>query len=113
MVTLKNIFYSIILFLLFNINIRAEEQKYLIIFSADWCHYCKKAQSEIEQKEVSQKISKVYKLIYIDYDTNKELVKFYKIKQIPTFILLNNDKEFDRQVGYGGIDKFIEFLGLQ
>ena len=114
MATLKNLIYATILIVLLNNTAYSDEKQYVMIFSAEWCGYCQQAQQDIEKENISEKISTKYKLIYIDFDTNKEVVKHYKVKQIPAFIILDkNNEESNRQVGYFGIRKFMKFLGLE
>ena len=110
---MKNILYSLILFLFLSFDVIADEKKYLIIFTSDWCHFCKKAESDIESETATKKISSKYKIIYIDYDTNDEVIKYYKVKEIPTFIIQSQEKELNRLVGYNGINKLMQFLGLE
>ena len=114
MATLKNLIYATILTVLLSNIAHADEKQYMMVFSADWCGYCKQAQQDIEKEGISEKISTKYKLIYIDFDTNKEVVKHYQVKEIPAFIILDkNNEESKRQVGYFGIRKFMKFLGLE
>jgi thioredoxin 1 len=39
------------------------------------------------------------KVLFIDADTNKELVKKYEIKGVPVFIVFKNGVEYFRKVG--------------
>ena len=68
----------------------------LIDFSTQWCVPCKKMRPVIE--EIQRENSKV-KVLFIDADANKELVKRYKIKGVPVFIVFKNGAEVFRNVG--------------
>lgn len=86
------------------------DQKTLLIFSAKWCGACKVAHNDIQNDpKLSEKI-KEYQIIDIDFDKDKDLVKGYNIKSIPTFIIYQNGKEVDRKVGYKNSRDLIRFL---
>ena len=84
--------------------------KTLLIFSANWCGACVSAKEDIiENKELSE-IIRTYEVIEIDYTKDKDLVKGYDIKKIPTFIIFQDGKEVGRYIGYGGPKDLIKFL---
>lgn len=68
----------------------------LVDFSTQWCVPCKKMKPVIEEIE---KENRDVKVIYIDADVNKELVKKYKISGVPVFIVFKGGKEEFRHVG--------------
>ncbi len=68
----------------------------LIDFSTQWCVPCKKMRPVIE--EIKRETPNV-KILFIDADANKELVKRYKIKGVPVFIVFKNGVEVFRNVG--------------
>ena len=68
----------------------------LIDFSTQWCVPCKKMRPVIE--EIQRENSKV-KVLFIDADANKELVKRYQIQGVPVFIVFKNGAEVFRNVG--------------
>ena len=68
----------------------------LINFSTQWCVPCKKMKPVIE--EIERENPEV-KVVYIDADVNKELVKIYQIIGVPVFIVFNNGEEFFRKTG--------------
>lgn len=72
----------------------------VLMFSADWCKYCKIAKSDLleNQDEVSS-----WNVEVVDADTSREMVKEYRVKTLPTFIYLNDaGEEVDRVTGYRG-----------
>lgn len=86
-------------------------QRTLLIFSADWCKYCQIAKNDIDTDPYLVETIKQYEVIVLDYDLDKDAVAGYNIKTIPTFIVLENNKEIKRQVGYkGGHRKLEKFL---
>ena len=75
--------------------------------STKWCNPCKEAKRYIKSIEAEDKVA------YIDVEENEALTSLYKIKNVPTFILLNVDgKEVIRFVGFDKqkIDDMLESL---
>ena len=77
-------------------DILKNNQLVLINFSTMWCVPCKKMKPVIE--EIKNENSKI-KVLFIDADINKELLKKYQIMAIPSFLLFKNTNEFFRHVG--------------
>ena len=77
----------------------------LVVFTADWCKYCSIMKQDISKtpKVVEDKI-----VCYVDYDTNTDLVKEYKVKLIPDYFILKNRMEIRRKVGYTNLGNFIQ-----
>jgi thioredoxin len=73
----------------------------LVDFSTQWCVPCKKMKPVIEE---IRKENRDVKVVFIDADVNKELVKKYKIRGVPVFIVFKGGKEEFRHVGM--IEKF-------
>jgi thioredoxin-related protein len=71
----------------------------ILIFSADWCDYCKELKKVIDNKSI--KNLQDYIICLINIEKNQDLVKQYEVKRLPTSILLNDTlKEWSRKVGY-------------
>jgi len=68
----------------------------LIDFSTQWCVPCKKMNPIIEEIE---KENPNVKVLFLDADVNKELVKKYQINGVPVFIIFRNGKESFRKIG--------------
>jgi|694.fasta_scaffold15629_11 thiol-disulfide isomerase/thioredoxin len=86
--------------------------KQLLFFYSDRCGPCRIAHKEINNPHslVSMAMKK-YKLKKINFDIDKAKVSKYNIEQIPTFIILDNDKEMARLVGIkNGISDMVAFL---
>ena len=68
----------------------------IVVFSADWCVYCQDLKKDI------QKISQDKCLFcIIDIDKDKTLAKKWKVRNLPTSILINGKEEVVSQViGY-------------
>ena len=87
----------------------AEDKKkdLLIIFGADWCVYCNILKNDINTNlnMVEDKI-----ICFVDFDQNKDIVKKYRIKTIPDYMLYRDNIEIKRKVGYKNKEKFQEWL---
>ena len=85
----------------------SEHKNIILQMSAKWCNPCKEAKRYIKSIGAEDKIA------YIDVEENEALVSEYKIKNLPTFILLDFDgKEVSRFVGFDKqkINQMIENL---
>jgi thioredoxin-related protein len=78
----------------------------LIVFTADWCKYCNKFKSEMTGDDILK--DKI--VCYIDFDTNKDIIKEYRVSTIPDFIVLHNRVEIKRKVGYNNSKEFIKWI---
>jgi len=63
------------------------QKNILLIFSADWCPHCRKLKNGLEKIEKSKK----YIICIVDTDKNKQLTREYKIKSLPTSIIIDVD----------------------
>jgi len=70
----------------------------LIIFSADWCKHCTILKDDFTNNKLTE-ISN-YVICIVDVDTNKEIKKEFGIKSLPTSIILSNNVEKSRKIGY-------------
>ena len=78
-------------------KILSNNKTVLIDFSTQWCVPCKKMKPIIED---IQRENPNVKVLFIDADANKELVKKYQIKGVPVFIVFKNGEEYFRKVGF-------------
>ena len=69
--------------------------RHVFYFTADWCGPCKRVKPIVEDLNRDGEV----KFQLIDADSNIELVKTYEIKSVPTFILLEDNKEIARMSG--------------
>ena len=79
--------------------------KTVFYFTADWCNPCKKVKPIVEDL-----IKDGYRFQIIDVDTEKDLVKSFEIKSVPTFIAIENNKETNRVVGSQTKQSLLEFI---
>lgn len=77
-------------------------QPLILIFSADWCIYCKKL-----QKDISDRLDKFQDttICMIDIDRNREMSKKYKVKTIPKTIVFDSSQKKIKEInGYFDVD---------
>ncbi len=92
---------------------KEKNQLVLLDFTAIWCPGCVRNKSEIFSKPEFKKISKDVVKVKIDVDLyeNFAVTEKYKIKGIPTLILLNgDDQEIDRLVDFQTMEKLKSFI---
>jgi len=79
----------------------------LFYFTADWCQPCKNIKPIIQEINRDKPGLKFH---MIDADIEQELVQRFKIKSLPTFIIINQGKEIQRLTGSQTKEKLQEFL---
>ena len=82
----------------------------ILKFESDSCPQCKALSVTLERISKENKID--IKNIDIEENNNKDLIRKYNIRSIPTIIFLNEDKEYNRLVGnqsYATINKIINY----
>ena len=58
-------------------------------------------------------ITEYYVVCHVDYDTNKELVRKYRVNGgIPYSIVINKDGSIKTKLGYSGFSGYKAWLGL-
>ena len=73
----------------------SEHKNIILQAGSSWCSPCVQAKRHIKAIGAEDKV------VYIDVEENEALVSEYKIKNLPTFILLDFDgKEVERFVGF-------------
>ena len=70
-----------------------ESGRVLVKFSASWCSPCKVLASIIENNPLSIPV------VEVDIDEDFELAAKYKVRGVPTLIVVENGEEIKRKVG--------------
>lgn len=79
----------------------------LVVFTADWCDFCRKMKKDIDDNPI---LLDNLIICYIDHDDHPELVKEYKVRNIPDYFLLRKGVETKRKVGYSNLNDFKKWL---
>jgi len=80
---------------------KKHNKKIVLIFGADWCPYCKDLKKDVKNIDGL----KQYIVCFIDTDKNEDLVKNYRIKSLPTSIIIDaTERELARKTGYKNKD---------
>ena len=80
--------------------------KHVLYFTADWCNPCQRT------KPVADELKRegLVDFIFVDADTELELIEKFGIKSVPTYILINNGIEVKRMNGAKTREQFLEFV---
>ena len=82
------------------------EQAVLISFHAPWCAPCK-AMAPIVKEIIS---TSGLKLVDVDVDEDVELAIEYKVRAIPTLILVKDNHEVGRLIGSQSAEQLKKFI---
>jgi len=90
---------------------RNSNRDILLLVDSKWCGYCKKFKEEVLTEEEVKNKMKDYVVCSLDYKSNQEVIKKYKIKKLPTYILIDKDENIIKEgYGYQSRNFFINWL---
>lgn len=74
----------------------------LLVFGADWCHFCKKLENEsLAHPALANYINTTYVPVHLDFDKDERAREILKVERLPCTILVTKDAEIlDRFEGY-------------
>lgn len=76
-------------------NAVSKDTKVLLIFSTEWCGYCKKLKNDLKSSDLQG-----YTVCIVDAEKRKDLSKKHKVKSYPTSVIIKNHEETSRITGY-------------
>lgn len=79
----------------------------LLIFTAAWCAPCQRLKEDLA---ATPEIVADYELGFVDFDREKELVRAYNVKTVPTFFILERGQVVRQQDGYRGPEQLKRWL---
>ncbi len=81
--------------------------KHVLYFTAEWCKPCEKVRPVVEQLNRDQITARFF---MIDADSETEMVEDFGIRSIPTFVLIEDNKEVGRINGAKTREELITFI---
>ena len=81
--------------------------KHVLYFTADWCNPCKKVRPIVEELNREQIIAKFF---MIDADIENDMVSDFRVKSVPTFVLIKDNKEVSRTTGAKTKEELLSFI---
>jgi len=81
---------------------------HVLYFTADWCNPCQRTRPVAEELKRDGLID----FVFVDADTEIELLEKFGIKSIPTYILLSDGKEVSRMNGAKTRQEFLDFVDV-
>jgi thioredoxin-like negative regulator of GroEL len=81
--------------------------KHILYFTADWCNPCQRTRPVAEELIRDGLID----FVFVDSDTEIELLQHFGIKSVPTYILIQDGVEVKRMNGAKIRSQFMEFIG--
>lgn len=89
----------------------AGQKLQIAYFTATWCPPCKKMKAETWVDEKVESWADANAIVTpIDIDQEGALAAQYRVRSIPTIVVLMGDKELGRTVGYQAPDAFLGWL---
>ena len=79
---------------------------HVLYFTAEWCNPCQRTRPIAEELKREGLVD----FIFVDADTEIELVEKFAIKSIPTYILIKDGLEIKRMNGAKTKDQSLEFV---
>jgi thiol-disulfide isomerase/thioredoxin len=81
---------------------------HVLYFTAEWCNPCQRT------RPIAEDLKKdgVIDFIFVDADTEIELLEKFGIKSIPTYILLEDGREVKRMNGAKTRQEFLDFVDV-
>jgi thioredoxin 1 len=81
---------------------------HVLYFTAEWCNPCQRTRPIAEEL----KREGVIDFIFVDVDSEIELLQKFGVKSVPTYVLLEDGEEVKRSVGAKTREEFLEFIDV-
>ena len=80
--------------------------RHVLYFTADWCNPCQRTMPVAEELKREGLVD----FLFIDADTELEMLENFGIKSVPTYILIEDGKEIKRMNGTKTREQFLDFI---
>lgn len=81
---------------------------HVLYFTAEWCNPCQRTRPIAEELKRDGLID----FVFVDADSEIELLEQFGIKSVPTYILLEDGKEVKRMNGAKTREEFLNFIDV-
>ena len=78
---------------------------HVLAFTADWCPACQR-----DKPKLADLRRQGVEVIEIDYDARPDLVRKYRVRKLPTYIVLKDGKEVERTEDIFLLIKILHFI---
>lgn len=86
-------------------------KKIVLMFSADWCGWCKKFKSEVLTNSDVKETLKNYVFFIVDADQNRTILSKFGVNGLPNFIIIDyKENQLKNKAGYMSSVDFIDWL---
>ena len=82
--------------------------RHVLYFTADWCNPCQRTRPVAEELKRDGLID----FVFVDADTEIELLQKFGIKSVPTYVLLEDGLEVKRMNGAKTRQEFLDFVNV-
>ena len=90
---------------------KKHDKKILIIFHADWCHWCTKMENETLNDQAVKDMMKNYVFLSVDTDKDKQTAGMYEVHGLPSYVVANsNGRKLKNGSGYKVSKDFVIWL---
>jgi len=77
----------------------------VLAFTADWCQACQR-----DKPKLAELRRQGVEVVEIDYDARPDLVRKYRVRRLPTYIVLKDGKEVERTEDIFLLIKILRFI---
>ena len=77
----------------------------VLAFTADWCQACQR-----DKPELAELRRRGVEVVEIDYDARPDLVRKYRVRRLPTYIVLKDGEEVERTESILLLIKILRFI---
>jgi thiol-disulfide isomerase/thioredoxin len=81
---------------------------HVLYFTAEWCNPCQRT------RPIAEELKKdgIVDFIFVDADTEIELLEKFGIRSVPTYVLLEDGREVKRMNGAKTRQEFLDFVNV-
>jgi thiol-disulfide isomerase/thioredoxin len=81
---------------------------HVLYFTAEWCNPCQRTRPIAEEL----KRDGIIDFVFVDADTEIELLEKFGIRSVPTYVLLEDGREVKRMNGAKTRQEFLDFVDV-